>query len=54
MDIKIEPATIVISEGGIFDAQKPTLITELGLLTIQSTNKVSDDTYKDVGFYEIN
>lgn len=48
MDIRIDPATIVISEGGVFELQKPTLITELGLLTILSTDKVSDDTYKDV------
>ncbi|KAI6181597.1 Vacuolar protein sorting-associated protein 13C [Aphelenchoides besseyi] len=48
MDIKIEPATIVISEGGVFDENKPTLITELGLLTIQTTEKVSEDYYQDV------
>lgn len=48
LDIRIEPATIVVSEGGVFDETKPTLITELGLLTIQSTDKVSDESYKDV------
>jgi vacuolar protein sorting-associated protein 13A/C len=51
MDIKIEPATIVISEGGIFDVEKPTLITELGLLTIKSTDEVSKDEYNDVSYF---
>ncbi|KAI6240270.1 Vacuolar protein sorting-associated protein 13C [Aphelenchoides fujianensis] len=48
MDVKIEPATIVISEGGVFDEQKPTLITELGLLTIQTTENAADDLYNNV------
>ncbi|KAI6203695.1 Vacuolar protein sorting-associated protein 13C [Aphelenchoides besseyi] len=48
LDIKIEPATIVISEGGVFDEDKPTLMTELGLLTIQTTEKVSENYYEHV------
>ncbi|KAI6208431.1 Vacuolar protein sorting-associated protein 13C [Aphelenchoides besseyi] len=48
LDIKIEPATIVISEGGVFDEDKPILMTELGLLTIQTTGKVSENYYKHV------
>ncbi|CAD5206105.1 unnamed protein product [Bursaphelenchus okinawaensis] len=48
LDIKIEPTTIVVSEGGVFGGQKPNLVTELGVLTIQTTDHVAQDSYKDV------
>ncbi|EPB76868.1 hypothetical protein ANCCEY_03994, partial [Ancylostoma ceylanicum] len=34
LDIQIQPATIYISEGGVYDANKPTLLADLGLLSI--------------------
>lgn len=41
LDISIAPATIVVSETGVFDENKMNLITDLGLLTIVTTD---DDT----------
>ncbi|KAK6731863.1 hypothetical protein RB195_007989 [Necator americanus] len=34
LDIQIQPATIYISEGGIYNANKPTILADLGLLSI--------------------
>ncbi|RCN41930.1 hypothetical protein ANCCAN_12090 [Ancylostoma caninum] len=34
LDIQIQPATIYISEGGVYDANKPTLLADLGLLSV--------------------
>lgn len=34
LDIQIQPATIYISEGGVYDSNKPTLLADLGLLSI--------------------
>uniref|UniRef100_A0A913HS02 Vacuolar protein sorting-associated protein 13A n=1 Tax=Strongyloides stercoralis TaxID=6248 RepID=A0A913HS02_STRER len=41
LDIRLHPATIVISETGVFNEDKPTLVADLGMLTIQTT----DDTH---------
>lgn len=41
LDISISPATIVVSETGIFDENKMNLITDLGLLTIRTTEEES-------------
>ncbi|XGW23678.1 hypothetical protein V3C99_005698 [Haemonchus contortus] len=34
LDIQIQPATIYVSEGGIYDPQKPTILADLGHLSI--------------------
>uniref|UniRef100_A0A1I7W7I8 VPS13 domain-containing protein n=1 Tax=Heterorhabditis bacteriophora TaxID=37862 RepID=A0A1I7W7I8_HETBA len=36
LDIKIQPARLMISEGGIFNASKPTVLADLGMLTIST------------------
>uniref|UniRef100_A0A914DD96 Vacuolar protein sorting-associated protein 13 n=1 Tax=Acrobeloides nanus TaxID=290746 RepID=A0A914DD96_9BILA len=48
VEIRIDPATIIISEGGIYNENKPNLITELGLLTINTTDELSPDAYKNI------
>ncbi|KAK0425183.1 hypothetical protein QR680_009077 [Steinernema hermaphroditum] len=40
LDIHVDPATVVISEGGIFDENKLNLVADLGTLTIKSTSDV--------------
>lgn len=47
VEIRIDPATIIISEGGIYNENKPNLIAELGILTIDTTDKISPDVYKN-------
>ncbi|KAK5973526.1 Vacuolar protein sorting-associated protein 13C [Trichostrongylus colubriformis] len=34
LDIQIQPATIYVSEGGVYDSQKPTILADLGHLSI--------------------
>lgn len=41
LDISIAPATIIISETGIFNDTKPNLIADIGLLTITT---IADDS----------
>lgn len=36
LDIRIQPATIFISEGGSYKPDAPTIIADLGLLTIST------------------
>ncbi|EYC10703.1 hypothetical protein Y032_0054g2508 [Ancylostoma ceylanicum] len=42
LDIQIQPATIYISEGGVYDANKPTLLADLGLLSITTVESDPD------------
>ncbi|KAE9550830.1 hypothetical protein FO519_005958 [Halicephalobus sp. NKZ332] len=48
VDIKIDPATIVLTELGVFDEAKPTMIAELGLLSIETTDEADPEAYKDI------
>ncbi|CAI2320935.1 unnamed protein product [Caenorhabditis sp. 36 PRJEB53466] len=34
LDVQIQPARVYVSEGGTFDAEKPTLLADLGLLSV--------------------
>ncbi|CAI4228502.1 unnamed protein product [Auanema sp. JU1783] len=43
LDINIEPATLLISEGGIYDARKPTIVADLGLLTIKTMDSFDEN-----------
>ena len=36
LEIQIDPATIILCQGGIFSEEKPSLIAELGILKIKS------------------
>uniref|UniRef100_A0A0K0FDI7 Vacuolar protein sorting-associated protein 13A (inferred by orthology to a human protein) n=1 Tax=Strongyloides venezuelensis TaxID=75913 RepID=A0A0K0FDI7_STRVS len=49
IDIRLHPATIVISETGVFNENKPTLVADLGLLTLQTTDETHGayDNVKD-------
>lgn len=42
LEILIEPAILAISKGGAFDKTQPTLLTELGKFTIQTTDDISN------------
>uniref|UniRef100_A0A915CSW2 Vacuolar protein sorting-associated protein 13A n=1 Tax=Ditylenchus dipsaci TaxID=166011 RepID=A0A915CSW2_9BILA len=47
LEIRLEPATIVLSQGGSFDESKPSLMAELGVLTINTVDDVSGFHYGD-------
>jgi hypothetical protein len=48
LEIHIDPATIILSSGGIFDENKPALIAELGQLMMKTKDKVTEKAYQDV------
>lgn len=48
MEIQIDPAIIVLSDGGIFDEKKSALIAELGQLTLKTTDHSSEKAYQHV------
>ncbi|CAJ0565306.1 unnamed protein product, partial [Mesorhabditis spiculigera] len=39
LDISINPATLLISEGGVYAPEKPTIMADLGLLTITTVDQ---------------
>ncbi|KAI1730781.1 repeating coiled region of VPS13 domain-containing protein [Ditylenchus destructor] len=41
LEIRLEPATVIVSHGGSFDEQKSTLMAELGVLTINTVDDLS-------------
>ena len=40
LDITVNPARIFVSEGGVFDKAKPTMIADLGRLTLKTIDSV--------------
>ncbi|PIO63010.1 hypothetical protein TELCIR_15409 [Teladorsagia circumcincta] len=50
LDIQIQPATIYVSEGGVYDSQKPTILADLGHLsitTVESDPLETDEEKKE-------
>ncbi|TKR93503.1 hypothetical protein L596_007947 [Steinernema carpocapsae] len=47
LEIQIDPATVVVSEGGVFGEDKLNLVADLGTLTIKSTSDVKGE-YDDI------
>lgn len=50
MEIQIDPAIIVLSNGGIFDESKPALIAELGQLQLKTMDHPPEKAYQHVIF----
>ncbi|CAD6186300.1 unnamed protein product [Caenorhabditis auriculariae] len=46
LDVQIHPARIFISEGGVYNPEKPTLLADLGLLTIVTTTQNVNESVK--------
>ncbi|CAB3407867.1 unnamed protein product [Caenorhabditis bovis] len=44
LDVQIHPARVYISEGGVYDVQKPTLLADLGLLSVVTVDNSNADT----------
>jgi hypothetical protein len=51
LEVQIDPATIVLSAGGVFDEAKPALIADLGQLKVKTLDSVSEKAYQHVTKY---
>ena len=40
LDITVNPTRIFVSEGGVFDKAKPTMVADLGKLTLKTVDSV--------------
>ncbi|EFP12519.1 hypothetical protein CRE_29770 [Caenorhabditis remanei] len=44
LDVQIQPARVYVSEGGIYDADKPTLLADMGLLSVVTVDTATVNT----------
>lgn len=44
LDVQIQPARIYVSEGGTYSSEKPTLLADMGLLSVVTVDNSSVDT----------
>lgn len=42
LDISLEPATIVLTKGGVFDEKKSTVLMDLGMFTIKTVDEIEE------------
>lgn len=52
LEIQIDPATIIVSAGGVFDENRPTLIAELGQLTMKTQDELPEQALQAVGTFK--
>lgn len=48
LEIQIDPATIVLCSGGVFDEGKTTLVAELGQLNLNTKSQSPERAYEKV------